>query len=113
MRALTFLLQMFAAGRRATPVTVTIPDIDTSAMTPEQIVDHMGNAIGKGMRPGLRTSEIERAVDHFLTIHGVAGYFRGYNGYPSSVKDSVLLAKMIRLTKDKPVILSHPEVEYR
>ena len=86
---LMMLIRMLAACNHSAPVTISIPDIDTSAMTPAQIVDYIGNVIGKGMQPGLRTSEIEQAVDRFLKMQGIEGYFRGYNGYPYSVSVSL------------------------
>jgi methionyl aminopeptidase len=87
--ALMMLLGIVAACNRSTTVTISIPDIDTSTMTSAQIVDYIGNAIGKGLQAGLRTSEVEQAVDRFLKMHSIEGYFRGYNRYPYAVSVSL------------------------
>src|SRR3989442_1156036 len=70
--ALMMLIGILAACNHSTTVTISIPDIDTSTMTSAQIVDYIGNAIGKGLQPGLRTSEVEQAVDRALRQSGFA-----------------------------------------
>lgn len=68
---------------------LSIPDCDATSMTSFQIVDHIEHAISKGIVPGLRENQIEAAVDAFFGKYRLQGYFREYNGYPSSVTVSI------------------------
>lgn len=46
-------------------------------------------AVGKMVRPGLTTLEIENFADDFIRLHGGLPAFKGYRGYPASICTSV------------------------
>ena len=45
--------------------------------------------VGKHIRPGVRTIELDRIAEEFIRDHGAAPAFKGYQGYPGSLCISV------------------------
>ncbi len=54
-----------------------------------RIVAETLKLLGKNIRPGMKTKELERLAEHFIKDQGAYPAFKGYRGFPSSVCISI------------------------
>lgn len=53
------------------------------------VLGEIARDLGRGIRPGITTRDLDRAAASLLEAHGVRSSFKGYRGYPCIVTTSV------------------------
>ena len=54
-----------------------------------QILGRAHGEVAKLVRPGVKTSELDRVAETFIRDHGAIPSFKKYNGFPASLCISV------------------------
>ena len=50
-----------------------------------QLVAMTLRELGRAVRPGITTAELDRLAETFIRDHGARPAFKGYRGYPASI----------------------------